>query len=278
MKLNEIGPGTPVWIVLAFSLTITEAAAQQKVNSTYNVAPHALVSVTNHYGPILVRPSTTNQVAVQATSRSEAVRFENEQHGNRVELHATSKTDGDNLAEYTVFVPSTSWIILKTVRGKIFVEGIAKDAVIESTSGAVEVVNALSGAHLHIKTLGGPVRLSNIRNGNIEVHTISGDIRLENLSGSSVSVNTNQGRIDYAGDPGRTGDFKLSSHSGDLDISIPAKSPVRISSNSLNGDPEENFAEIRPPQQANPLIRPGVHSVARFALRSFSGKIHLRRP
>jgi DUF4097 and DUF4098 domain-containing protein YvlB len=278
MKLVELRPGAPLWIVLAFSLMVTVAAAQQKINSTYNVAPKALVSVTNHYGSIIVKPSATNQVTVQATSRSQAVRFENEQHGNRVELHATSKTEGDNLVQYTVFVPSTSWVILKTVRGKIFVDGIARDAVIESTSGEVEVVNALSGAHLHIKTLGGPVRLSNIHHGNIEVHSISGDISLENVSESSVSVNTNRGRVDYAGDPGRTGDFNLSSHSGDLDISIPAKSPVRISSNSLKGDPEENFAEIRPPQQARPLIRPGVRSVSRFVLRSFSGKIHLRRP
>ena len=81
--------------------------------------------------------------------------------------------------------------------------------------------------------------------------------------------------------PGRLGEYLLTSHSGDLDVSIPASAWVDIKARSIKGqsDPEFPIAErCFPTGQKNLLLKPGMVIGSRFELRSFSGKIHLKRP
>jgi hypothetical protein len=43
-----------------------------------------------------------------------------------------------------------------------------------------------------------------------------------NVTQSLIEAHSTSGRITYDGDPGMSGEYKLTSHSGDLDVSIPA--------------------------------------------------------
>ena len=61
-------------VVLAvFSLLSLVAAAQEKKEFRYTVGPKAVISITNDYGPISVKPSGSSQVVVGTVSRSDAV-------------------------------------------------------------------------------------------------------------------------------------------------------------------------------------------------------------
>lgn len=279
MNYPGISPGLGSRLVFVLSLLIPFATAQQSVTSTYSVAPKAMISITNNYGPITVKPSGTRQIVAQSIARAATVTFENEQRGNRVELTAHSKSLGDNLAEYVVLVPSDSWLVLKSSTGKIHVQELAGDLVLETATGAVEVA-AMSSVHVHVKTLGGPVAVTGIRSGHLDVHTVGGNVSLRNVAGSSVQVRTSSGRISYEGDPGLDGDYQLTSHSGDLEISVPAKCPALIRAVSLKGNSDKDFPEAKPssPAKTDALLPPGLTSVSRLVLRSFSGKIHLKRP
>jgi hypothetical protein len=53
-----------------------------------------VVSATNNYGPIGVKPSGNNQVVVTTVSYSDELSFLNEQHGTRIQLRAESKRVG----------------------------------------------------------------------------------------------------------------------------------------------------------------------------------------
>ena len=274
--LGKITPGLAV--VVSFLGQI--AAAQKTEECTYKVAPKAVISITNNYGPIAVKPSRNRQVVITAVSHSDAVSFHNEQHGNRIEIRSRSMTPATGLAEYTVLVPSDSWVALHSLEGTLSAEGLNGDLMLKAATASVEVSD-ISDAHIHVKTLSGPITLTSIRNSHLDVRSVSGNVGLHNVKGSLVEVNSGSGRILYDCDPGTNGKYLLTSHSGDIDVSIPAKASVEIKARSLKGESDQGFTNsdtIPATRQKDLLMKPGIVNASRFVLRSFKGKIHMKRP
>jgi len=268
-------------VVLAvFSLLSLLAAAQEKKEFSCTVGPGAVISITNNYGPITVKPSGSSQVLVETIFHSDAVNLVNEQHGDRIELRSISSRQGTNLVEYTVLVPAAAFVTLRSSDGTLRARGLRGDVILEAASGSVEVTD-ISDAHLHVKTLSGPVTLTDIRNSHLDIHTIRGNVNLHNVTGPSVEVNSGAGRITYDGDPGQVGEYLLTSHSGDLEVSIPASAWVEIKARSIKrqSDPEfPNVSNVPALGQTSLLGGPGKTLGSRFDLRSFSGKIRIKRP
>jgi hypothetical protein len=253
------------------------AAAQEKKEIRYVAGPKAIISITNNYGSITVKPSGSNQVVVTIVSYSDAVTFQNQQRGNRIDLRARSRHPGSNLVDYTVVVPAEAFVTLRSSDGKLHAQGLRGDVVLEGATGTVEATD-INNAHLHVKTLAGSVDLTDIRNSHVDIRSVSGDVTIHNVTGSSLEVTTWSGRITYEGDPG-TGEYLLTSHSGDLAVSVPASAPVEIKSHSLRGESEQGLpgdSSVPPAGQNSPL--PGIVNASRFVLHSFRGRIHVKRP
>ena len=275
-KVIEVQAG----VVIAISLLALTAAAQEKKDLTYTVGPGAVISITNNYGPISVKPSGSRQVVVEAISHSDAVSLVNEQHGDRIELRSVSSHPGTDQVEYTVLVPADAFVSLRSSDGTLRAQGLHGDVILEAAAASVEVTD-ISDAHLHVRTLSGPITLTDIRNSHVDIQSISGNVIMRNVVGPSVEVNSGSGRISYDGDPGRVGEYLLTSHSGDLDVSIPATAWVNIKARSVRGqsDPEFPISKgFTSSGAGNLLLKPGVVTGSRFELRSFRGKIHLKRP
>ena len=268
-----------VFTISLLALTAVSQERQASKSSSYAVGPGAVVSITNNYGPVSVKPSGSSQVVVETVSHSDSIRVVNEQHGDRIELRSTSSRPGTNLVDYTVLVPAAVFVSVRSSDGSLRVQGLSGDVVLEAASGSVEVTN-ISDAHLHVKTLTGPISLTDISNSHLDIHSVSGDVDLHNVAGPSVDVNSGSGRITYDGDPGRIGEYLLSSHSGNLEVSIPASAWVEIKARSIKNQSDPEFPTAgKPPAlgQINLMGKPGKIG-SRFELRSFSGKIHLKRP
>jgi len=262
---------------LVITLSVT---AQENKEFRYTVGPRAVVSITNNYGPITVKPSGSKQVVVDTVSHSDAVGLLNEQRGDRIEVRSTSSRQGTGLVDYTVLLPADAFVSLRSSNGILNVRGLRNDVVLQAATGPVEVSD-ISDAHLHVRTLSGPITLMDIRNSHLDIRSVSGNIAIHNVSGPSVEVNSGRGRITYEGDPGPAGEYLLTSHSGDLDISIPATASVDIKAHSIRGQSDDDFPKAGNAStlsQRNLLMKPGTISKSRFELRSFSGKIHLKRP
>src|ERR1700674_5434081 len=239
-----------------------------------------VVSITNNYGPITVKPSGSRQVVVETVSHSDAVGLVNEQDSDRIELRSISSRPGTDLVDYTVLVPMDAFVSLRSSDGTLRAQGLRGDVILEAAAASVEVTG-ISDAHLHVKTLSGPITLTDIRNSHLDIHSVSGNVTIRNVTGPSVEVNSGSGRISYQGDPGSAGEYQLTSHSGDLDISIPASALVNIKARSIKGqsDPEFPIASgFSAPGAQNLLLKPGMTIGSRFELRSFRGKIRLKRP
>ena len=213
-------------------------------------------------------------------SHSDAVGLVNEQHGDRIELRSISSRQGTDLVDYTVLVPVGAFVSLRSSDGTLRAQGLRGDVILEAAAASVEVTD-ISDAHLHVKTLSGPITLTDIRNSHLDIHSVSGNVTIRNVTGPSVEVNSGSGRISYQGDPGSAGEYMLTSHSGDLEVSIPASVLVDIKARSIKGqsDPEFPIASgFSAPGAQNLLLKPGMTIGSRFELRSFRCKILTKRP
>jgi hypothetical protein len=138
---------------------------------------------------------------------------------------------------------------------------------------------------MHVKTMNGPVNLDNIKNGHVEVDSLSGEVTMRSVNGPLVQVVSTSGRINYIGDFGNSGEYRLSTHSGDIEATIPEWTSADVSARSTRGEVHDDiplqpknhtwFAIDKGRAFAGTMGKVAVSSTV--VLRSFSGKIHLRK-
>src|SRR5690349_10849748 len=101
----QVGQMFTVLVLCAGAL----AADQARKEFKYSAAPKANVSIVNQYGPITVKPSTTNQIVIVATPHSDKVQVEASQNGNRIQVKSQlldGATAATGRVDYDVEVPS----------------------------------------------------------------------------------------------------------------------------------------------------------------------------
>jgi DUF4097 and DUF4098 domain-containing protein YvlB len=261
--------------------------AQSRRQYHFSVGSKAGVSVTNPYGSIYVKPSTDNSVIVNAVLHSDKVEVDNSQNGNRVDIqsHLLSGADAESgRVDYEVQIPADASITLHSSNGSLRAEKLHGDVSLEG-AGAVVDVRDVSDAHVHVKTMNGAVNLSNIQNGHVEVDSLSGEVTLTGVTGPLVQVVSTSGRINYIGDFGNSGEYRLTSHSGDIEATIPAWTSADVSARSVRGEVSDDIPLQPKSHTWFPLDkgRAFAGTVGRMAvsstvvLRTFNGKIHLRK-
>jgi hypothetical protein len=261
--------------------------AESKKELHFTVGPHAGVSVMNPYGSIAVRPSTGNTVTVTAILHSDKVEVDNNQSGNRVDIlsHLLPGADAESgRVEYEILVPADASITLHSSTGTLHAEKIHGDMSLEGPGATVDVRD-ITDAHVHVKTMNGAVNLNNIKNGHVEVDSLSGEVTLTSVNGALVQVVSTSGKINYIGDFGNSGEYRLTSHSGDIEATIPEWTSADVSARSVRGEVHDDiplqpkthtyFAMDKGRAFAGTVGRVAVSSTV--VLRTFSGKIHLRK-
>jgi DUF4097 and DUF4098 domain-containing protein YvlB len=261
--------------------------AESKKEFHYTVGPKAGVSVMNPYGSISVRPSTNNMVVVNAVLHSDKVEVDNSQTGNRVDIqsHLLAGADAESgRVDYEVLVPSDASVTLHSSTGSLHAEKLHGDVSLEGPGATVDVRD-VSDAHVHVKTMNGAVTLNNIQNGHVEVDSLSGEVTLTGVNGPLVQVVSTSGRINYIGDFGNSGEYRLTSHSGDIEATIPEWTSADVVAHSVRGEVHDDIP-LQPKTHtwfpvdkgrafAGTMGRVAVSSTV--VLRTFSGKIHLRK-
>ena len=53
-------------------------------------------------------------------------------------------------------------------------------------------VRNVENGHVHVRTMRGPITLTDVRNGHVEIASISGDVHLKSVNGPLVQVNHGQ--------------------------------------------------------------------------------------
>jgi DUF4097 and DUF4098 domain-containing protein YvlB len=261
------------------------AVAETKKEYRFEVGPKAKVSIVNQYGSITVKPSAGNYVIVNAILYSDKVEVDQSQSGNRVDLqsHLLSGATVDNSrVDYEVLVPPDASVNLESANGPLHAERLHGDVEAEGANAAVEVKD-MSGSHVHVKTMAGPITLTNIRDGHVEIDSVSGDVTLNSVTGPLVRVSSTSGRILYNGDFGYAGEYRFNSHSGNIEATIPEDASVDVKAQSVHGQ-VQNDVPLQPKIHTSFLVKEGssfagtINKAASSVwLRTFSGKIHLKK-
>ncbi len=253
----------------------------------FNVGPRAVVSVNNLYGSISVKPSAGNTVSVNAVLSSDKVEIDSNQTGNRVDVQShllPGANEQSGHVDYEILVPADASVSLHSMTGPLRAERLHGDMTLEGSAAMVDVRD-ITDAHVHVKTLNGPVTLTNVIEGHVEVDSLSGAITLNRVTGPLVQVISTSGGINYTGDFGGGGDYRLTSHSGDIEATVPEYTSADVSARSVKGEVHDDIP-LQPKQHTSFIVKEGsafVGTMGRAAvsstvvLRSFSGKIHLRK-
>jgi DUF4097 and DUF4098 domain-containing protein YvlB len=273
--------------VLAGTIMSGTLFAETHKEYRFNVGPRAGVSVNNPYGSVSVKPSTGNIVVINAVLSSDRVEVDNALVGNRVEVqsHLLPGADAQSgRVDYEILAPADASITLHSSTGSLRAEKLHGDVSLEGAAATVDVRD-ITNAHVHIKTLNGPVTLTNVQDGHVEIDSLSGNVTLRSVNGPLIQVVSTSGGISYVGDFGDHGDYRFTSHSGDIDAVVPDSTSADVSARSVRGEVHDDIP-LQPKQHTSFVLKEGVAlwgTMGRAAvsstvvLRSFSGKIHLRK-
>ncbi len=281
--MSNTSSSVALGLIAATILASSVAAAEQK-QFRYNVKPGATVSLINDYGPVQVRASGAGQVVVSATPATSKVEIDGSQNGNRIEVRTHFlQTAGENEGRvgYEVQAPADTNIIIRTATGPVQVQGFTGDISVDSDTGTIEVRD--SNGHVHVRTVSGAVALTDLKDGFVEARSVGGQVTLNDVSGKVVSVNTTGGPIVYNGDFGGGGQYTLSTHSGNIDVALPATASVDVSARTVSGTVENDFPLKEPvhpaftPQQGKSFAGQLNSGASAVRLRSFSGRIRVKK-
>ncbi len=273
--------------VLAGTIMSGTLLAETHKEYRFNVGPRAGVSVNNPYGSVSVKPSTGNIVVIRAVLSSDKVEVDNALVGNRVEVqsHLLPGADAQSgSVDYEILVPADASITLRSSTGSLRAEKLHGDISLEGAAATVDVRD-ITNAHVHIKTLNGPITLTNVQDGHVEIDSLSGNVTLRSVNGPLVQVVSTSGGISYIGDFGDHGDYRFTSHSGNIDALVPGSTSADVSARSVRGEVHDDIP-LQPKPHTSFVLKEGVAlwgTMGRAAvsstvvLRSFSGKIHLRK-
>jgi len=274
-----------VTLVLATGLA-SVALAETKKEYRFAVGANANVSVETQYGAISVKPGSANQVVVMATIKSDSGNVEVDQHqsGNRIEIASHLLQGADQQTgqvDYELLIPPDATLNLRSSTGPLSAEHLHGDLTMEGSDAVTNVRNVENG-HVHVRTMRGTVTLADVSNGHIEISSISGDIHLKSVTGPMVQASSGSGRIFYDGDFGSGGQYKFTTHKGDIEALVPVNVSADFRAHSVLGRVHHDFP-LKPMHSRFPVeaertfVGTTGEAASEVVLRSFSGKIRLKQ-
>jgi DUF4097 and DUF4098 domain-containing protein YvlB len=275
--------------LLALSASLLLASplsAQNRQIIRFPLNAGSSLSIVNAYGPVTVRTSSSNQLVISATPHSSNVEIDQSKNDTRVEIRShvlRQATPAEAQVDYDVQLPPGVSLWVRSNDGPISVTGVrAADVTCDGESARIEVKDGGSG-HVHVRTVSGEIGLTNLKDSHTEITSISGDIVVRGVSGNFVSANTTKGKISYDGTFEGGGEYVFSTHSGDVNVALPADASVEISARSVMGTVEDSL-HMQPaphpsfaPSQGKALagvLNAGASSVK---LRSMTGNITVKK-
>ncbi|MGC2474296.1 MAG: DUF4097 family beta strand repeat-containing protein [Candidatus Sulfotelmatobacter sp.] len=268
-------------------MSVATLVAETHKEFRFNVGPKAGLSVNNTYGSVSVKPSTGNVVVINAVIASDKVEVDNSLVGNRVEVQSHLLPGADEKTgrvDYEILAPADASITLHSSSGTLHAERLHGDLSLEGAAATVDLRD-ITNAHVHVKTLNGPVTLTNVQDGHVEVDSLSGSVTLKGVTGPLIQVISTSGAISYVGDFGDHGEYRLTSHSGDIEAVVPETTSADVSARTVRGEVHDDIP-LQPKSHTSFVLKEGSAfwgTMGRAAvsstvvLRSFSGKIHLRK-
>ena len=287
-------PSRRVLLSAAAALTVgiclsSAQAADTRKEAKIDIAPGGTVNIISGGGSVALHSGSGRQVLATYTVHSDKIEVDQNSSADkqRVELrpHALpgqQPTADEARVDYDVTVPSGVSVNVSTTSAPITAEGLSGDIGLSSETGQITVTNALK-SHVRVRSMAAAVTLKDVTLSHIDIQSAGGAVQMNNVTGQRVSVGTTSGNIEYRGDCSGGGDYILTTHSGAIDMTLPATASVDLSARSTTGAVENAFPlEERHhnsfvPQPGRSFAGTSNSGSSSVELQSFSGKIRVKK-
>lgn len=295
MKIAHGNVAAGAIMLLAATLAFSADTCKQ---AKLNIAPGGTVDIVNAGGSVTLHPATGQAVTVDAEKHSDKVELDCESApGNMrvvIRTHALpqQKPSSDEArVDYNISVPDGVTISVRTATAPITIAsgsdgGSAKNAgddfSLTSDTGAITVHN-LSKSTVRIRSVAAPVSVADMTGGHLEITTSGGAVQLVNVNVPKATVNTTGGDISYQGSFSGGGVYRLTTHSGAIDVSLPANASVDLTEHSVSGSVENDFPlkekdhKVFIPTPGRSFAGTSNSGSSSVELQSFSGRIRVKK-
>jgi DUF4097 and DUF4098 domain-containing protein YvlB len=288
---------------------------EEKFEKTVPLPKDGKVDITNISGQITVTSWSRGDVKIEAVKYSDAsseakakenaakVTIEVATEGNVVRVETKYPKGGGifggesvNVSvEYKLTIPTQAGLKAKNISGNIDAQGLGGHADLEVVSGDITLRSATKGAECNsvsgnvtvtgvtgdvfVKSVSGDVRARQIK-GSIDAESVSGELELTEVSeASAVRAKALSGGIVYRGSINKAGTYTLKSHSGDVEMYLPAASAFDFEASTFSGDIASDFAisteDVHPSAKELRGVVDGGGAAVK--LSSFSGDVRLKK-
>ncbi|MFQ5529757.1 MAG: DUF4097 domain-containing protein [Gemmatimonadota bacterium] len=271
---------------------IASVAMTQQMDTTFAVSGSGQLDLQNHEGTVTVSTWDRDELRIQANWDAGRRPVTIRNAGSTVRVRVAGEY-GLPRVEFDITAPRRMSIALQGVELEVTIDGSEGNIAVHSVEGQIDVTGG--GGNVAIQAVDGDVAVREAR-GNIAVHAIEGnvsvsdsrgtlavesvdgDVELVDIDSENVGVNVVDGDVRFSGAIHDGGRYFMSTHDGDLDITVPGDANARVSIATFDG---ELVSDI-------PIEIEGDFSQKRFSftlgtgralveLSSFDGVIRLRK-
>lgn len=287
---------------------------EEKFEKTVSLAKDGKVTLNNITGSIDVKTWNKGEVKIDATKISRASTLEKaKENAGLVEIQV--KKEGNSLrikteypderkifarrslnvsVKYSLMIPAKASIKIDSVTGDVDLEKIGgalkakivtgdivvkkadKGVDCETVTGRIELQNITGDAFM--ETVTGRIIASQIK-GSIEATVITGRIVMKDVSEARVvNANTVTGAVVYDGKINSDGRYILKTHTGRIEVTLPADSGFDLEANTFSGGIESDFEIKVSGKISKKRISGAVNKGGPLVkLSTFSGSIYLKK-
>jgi Putative adhesin len=265
----------------------------QQLDTTLAVARGQRLDVNAYGGEVTLRAWNRNAVRVEATT-SGRDRVEVSSTATAVSVRTQGRHGPPEEIELRISAPPWVAVTLAGVNTSIKVDGIRAPITAETVEGEIEV-NGGEGL-ISLRSVQGSVSLRGARGrisvnsvnedvhvsgsaGDVVAQTVNGEIGLRLTDAASVDASTVNGDITYSGPIRNGGRYSLSTHNGDIRVTVAQGTSASVAVSTFSGEFESEFpvplSKTRQGKGFNFTLGSGS---AQVSLESFQGTIELVRP
>jgi len=268
--------------------------AHRREERSFRVDKRASVDLSNIGGHIKVTVWARREIRVVTTGSSRKAWASLRQQGDLIQIEG----QGSSL-DFDISVPENTDLEMRSVRGDMLMIGPAGKVSCRTTSGAIHVEGArgqvsagtvsgrveirdCQGDALQVESVSGRITVSGAQ-GLFDGRSVSGDIGLTRSRCTGLVVHTKSGGITFEGAIGQGASCSLKSHSGSIEMILPADSSFTVKADTFSGKISTTFSltglegtrtELSARRDLHARHGDGRSSVE---LKTFSGKISLMK-
>jgi DUF4097 and DUF4098 domain-containing protein YvlB len=282
----------------ALALLASPLAAQRdgdRIDTTLTIERNGAVHLGLISGEIRVLGTDGNTVRI--VGDIERGRFETLFSPTRVAVNTRSVNSRQGRARYDVTVPYGTRVTATSVSGVIEVRATRGEVAARSTSGTIDIRDAIerveassvsgdievraSRGRMRFETTSGEIRVEG-GEGEITAESVSGTITLRRSAFDGIRTQAVSGSISYDGPLSATGSYRFNTHSGSVLLVVPENVGAVLELETFSGRISTDFPLVLQPGESVGRRNRRMEFTlgnggARVIGGAFSGNITIRR-